>query len=127
MPDDNDAMMTKFIESVTPKLLEALTAQLEPLVEKQIGGLKENSQKLLDEVKDAQRERDAAAQKQTDDFTQLKTLLERGGSPAEIKKSFQPEPIQITREQARDVQLYQRAKAQAAAAGTTLQITENPS
>lgn len=127
MSEDNDAMMTKFIESVTPKLLEALTAQLEPLVEKQIGGLKENSQKLLDEVKDAKRERDAAAQKQTDDFTQMKTLLERGGAPADIKKSLQPEPIQITREQARDVQLYQRAKAQAAAAGTTLQITENPS
>lgn len=122
--DNNDKLMTQFIEKATPALLEALSTQMTEHVEKQIGGLVEQNTKLLDEVKDAKRERDAAAQKQTDDFTQLKTLVERGGSPKDIRDTMNPEPILLTREQARDTVLYRRAKAQAEQNGTTVQITE---
>lgn len=125
--DNNDKLMEQFIEKATPKLLEALSTQLTDHVEKQISGLVDQNTKLLDEVKDAKRERDEAAQKQTDDFTQLKTLVERGGAPAEIHNAMLPEPITLTRDQARDTKLYRHAKAQAEAQGTTLQIVENPS
>lgn len=120
--DNNDKLMEQFIEKATPRLLEALTTQMTEHVEKQIGGLVENSTKLLDEVKDAKRERDEAAKKQAEDFGQLKTLLERGDDPQTVKDALNPEPIKLTREQARDTTIYRRAKAQAEANGTTVQI-----
>ena len=120
--DNNDKLMTAFIEKATPKLLEALSGQLTTHVEKQIGGLVENSKALLDQAKQAQAERDALAAKSAADFGQLKTLLERGESPAAIKSALAPEPIILTREQARDTAVYRRAKAQAQAAGTTVAI-----
>ena len=73
-------------------------------------------------MKDAKRERDEAAAKQAEEFGQIKTLLERGDAPADIKQTLEPEPIRLTRIQARDPQLYRRAKAQAEANGTTVQI-----
>lgn len=127
MPDDNstnDRLMEQFIEKASPKLLEALSGQITAHVEKQISGLVENSKALLDQAKQAQAERDALAEKSAADFTQLKTLLERGESPAAIKSALTPEPITLTREQARDPALYRRAKAQAQAQGTAVQITE---
>ena len=124
MPDDdkNDELMTQFIEKATPKLLEALSTQITEHVEQQIGGLKSASQKMLDEIKDHKRERDETAQKQAEEFGQLKTLLERGDSPAQVKDALNPEPIQLTREQARDTTIYRRAKAQAEANGTRVEI-----
>ena len=124
--DKNDQLMTPFIERATPRLLEALTTQMTEHVEKQISGLVENSTKLLDEVKDAKRERDEAAAKQAEDLGQLKTLLERGDDPKTVKDALQPEPIKLTRTQARDTTIYRRAREQAAANGTTLQILKDP-
>jgi pectin methylesterase-like acyl-CoA thioesterase len=125
MPDDNnDKLMTQFIEKATPKLLEALSGQITAHVEKQIGGLVENSKTLLDQVKQANAERDALTAKNAADFTQLKTLLERGESPAAIKDALNPAPITLTREQARDTVIYRRARDQAARNGTSVQIVE---
>ena len=127
MPDDNttnDRLMEKFIESATPKLLEALSGQITEHVEKQIGGLAAHTKELLSDLKKTQAERDALAKERDNQFTQLKTLLERGESPAAIKSILAPEPITLTREQARSTEIYRRAKAQAQAAGTTIQITE---
>ena len=120
--DNNDRLMEQFIDKATPKLLEAMQTQITEHVEKQIGGLVENSTKLLDEVKDAQRQRDEAVAKQTEDFSQLKNLLESGQTTAEIKDHLNPEPIKLTREQARDRQVYLRAKTQAEQNGTSIQI-----
>jgi len=122
MSDDNDKLMTQFIEKATPKLLEAMTTQVTELVEKQIGGLVENSTKMLDEIKDAKREQAAATQKAADDAQQFKTLLERREDPIDTLDNLNPDPIQLTREQARNTTLYRKAKAQAEAAGTTVQI-----
>lgn len=122
--DTNDKLMAQFIERASPKLLEAMSAQIAALVEKQVGGLAENSKALLDELKQSRAERDALAEKSAADFSQLKTLLERGGSPDEIKSVLNPQPIRLTREQARDVQLYRRAREQAAKNGTSVQIVE---
>ena len=124
MPDDdkNDQLMTAFIEKATPKLLEALSTQITEQVESQIGGLKTASEKMLDEIKDHKRERDEAAEKQAADLGQLKTLLERGDTRAQVKDALNPEPIQLTREQARDTTVYRRAKAQAEANGTRVEI-----
>lgn len=126
MTDENtDKLMTAFIEKATPKLLEALTGHVSEHVQKEISGLVANSKSLLDEVKQARAERDAIAEKTASDFTQLKTLLERGESPAAIKSALKPEPITLTREQARDVSVYRRARAQAQAAGTSVAILDD--
>jgi hypothetical protein len=125
MSENNDKLMEQFIERATPKLFEALQESVSKHVEEQIGGLKDSATKLLDEVKDAQRERTERDEKQQQDFDQLKTLLERGGTPREVHQALSNEPMTITREQARDPQLYRRAKAQAEQAGTTLQIVKN--
>jgi hypothetical protein len=123
MPDDNNSrLMEQFIEKASPKLLEALSGQITAHVEKQISGLVENSKALLDQAKQAQAERDALAEKSAADFGQLKTLLERGESPAAIKSILAPERITLTREQARDVTIYRRAREQAARNGTTVAI-----
>jgi hypothetical protein len=123
--DKNDALMTQFIERATPKLLEAMSAQITTLVEKQVGGLAENSKALLDELKQSKAERDALAEKSAADFTQLKTLLERGDSPAAIKDALKPQQITLTREQARDPAIYRRAKAQAQQSGATVAILDD--
>lgn len=122
--DNNDKLMAQFIERASPKLLEAMSAQIAALVEKQVGGLAENSKALLDELKQARAERDALAEKSAADFSQLKTLLERGESPAAIRDALNPPKITLTREQARDVQLYRRAREQAAKSGTSIEIVE---
>lgn len=125
MSDDNtDKLMSQFIEKATPKLLEAMTAQVNELVEKQISGLKENSQKMLDQLQDAKREQEVATKKAADDALQFKTLIERRDDPKTTLDALNPAPIQLTREQARNTTLYRRAKAQAEAQGTTLQIVE---
>lgn len=123
--DTNDKLMAQFIERASPKLLEAMSAQIAEIVEKRVSGLAENSKALLDELKQSRAERDALAEKSAADFSQLKTLLERGGSPDEIKSVLNPQPIRLTREQARDVQLYRRARDQAAKNGTSVQILED--
>lgn len=123
MPDDNnDRLMEQFIERATPKLLEAMQGALNEKIEAQIGGLKENSQKLLDQLKDAARERNERAAAEKADMDHLKALLERGDGPAAIKNALTPEPIRLTRTQARDAQLYRRAKAQAEKQGTRIEI-----
>lgn len=123
MPDDNnDKLMTAFIEKATPKLLAAMQESVAKLVEDQIGGLKDASQKMLDEIKDQKRAAaDAAAQSKAD-TDRLKALLDRGDDPATINAAFNPDPIRLTRTQARDPQLYRRAKAQAEKMGASVQI-----
>lgn len=123
MPDDqNDKLMDQFIQRATPKLLEAMQEGFAKQIEDSIGGLKRHAEGLLDEVKDAKREREAREKQQTEEFAQLKTLLERGDAPKDIHSNLSPEPIRLTRTQARDSALYRRAKAQAEKAGTTLEI-----
>lgn len=123
MPDDqNDKLMDQFIQRATPKLLEAMQEGFAKQIEDSIGGLKNHAERLLDEVKDAKREREAREKQQAEEFTQLKTLLERGDTPADIRANLAPEPIRLTRSQARDTSVYRRAKAQAEKAGTTLEI-----
>lgn len=120
--DSNDKLMAQFIERASPKLLEAMSAQIAEIVEKRVSGLAENSKALLDELKQSRAERDALAEKSAADFSQLKTLLERGDSPAAIRDALNPPKITLTREQARDVQLYRRAREQAAKNGTSVEI-----
>lgn len=124
MPDENhnDRLMEAFIEKATPRLLEALTEHVSKQVEESISGLKEASAKMLDEIKDQKRAAAEAAAKNEADAAQLKTLLDRKTDPATIKDALTPEPIKLTRMQARDAQLYRRAKAQAEKAGTSIQI-----
>jgi hypothetical protein len=119
--DQNDKLMTQFIERATPKLLEALQSHVAKQVEDSISGLKENSTKLLDELKDAQR---ATAEKD-DVLNQTRQLLETLGkeAPKGTADAFKrPEPVRITREQARDVRAYRAAKAEAEKLGTSVQI-----
>lgn len=122
--DSNDKLMAQFIERASPKLLEAMSAQIAEIVEKRVSGLAENSKALLDELKQSRAERDALAEKSAADFSQLKTLLERGDSPEAIRDALNPPKITLTREQARDVQLYRRAREQAAKNGTSVEIVE---
>jgi nitrogen-specific signal transduction histidine kinase len=123
MPDDqNDKLMEQFIQRATPKLLEAMQEGLAKQIEDQIGGLKANAEKMLDEIKDARRERETREKQQAEEMGQLKTLLERGEAPKDIHRNLSPEPIRLTRTQARDAALYRKAKAQAEKAGTTLEI-----
>lgn len=123
--DNNDKLMTAFIEKATPKLLEALSAQVTEHVEKQIAGLKSASEKMLDEIKDQKRASAEATAKAQAEAGQLKTLLERGDTPKDIHRNLSPDPIRLTRVQARDAQLYRRAKAQAERSGTTLEIVSD--
>lgn len=126
MPDDtNDRLMEQFIEKASPKLLEALSEHVSKQIEDSIGGLKNHAERLLDEVKDAKREREAREKQQAEEIGQLKTLLERGEAPKDIHRNLSPEPIRLTRVQARDAQLYRKAKAQAEKAGTTLEIVSD--
>jgi hypothetical protein len=123
--DNNDKLMEQFIEKATPKLLEALSEQVSKQIEDSIGGLKANSEKMLDELKDRKRAAADATAKDQADTGQFKTLLERNGDPASIKDALSPDPIRLTRTQARDAQLYRRAKAQAEKVGTTLEIVSD--
>ena len=126
MPDDtNDRLMEQFIEKASPKLLEVLSEHVSKQIEDSIGGLKNHAERLLDEVKDAKREREAREKQQAEEIGQLKTLLERGEAPQDIHRNLSPEPIRLTRVQARDAQLYRKAKAQAEKAGTTLEIVSD--
>ena len=126
MPDDtNDRLMEQFIEKASPKLLEALSEHVSKQIEDSIGGLKRHADALLDEVKDAKREREAREKQQAEEIGQLKTLLERGDTPMDIHRNLSPVPIRLTRTQARDSALYRRAKAQAEKAGTTLEIVSD--
>jgi len=120
--DNNDRLMEQFIEKASPKLLEAMSKQVSALVEKQIGGLKTASEKMLDEIKDTKRAQKAETQRAIDNALQFKTLVERREDPKTTLDLLNPAPLQLTREQARNTTLYRRAKAQAEAAGTTLQI-----
>lgn len=123
--DNNDRLMEQFIARATPKLLEALTEQVSKQIEDSIGGLKANSEKMLDELKDRRRAAAEATAKAQAEAGQLKTLLERKGDPASIMDALSPDPIRLTRTQARDAQLYRRAKAQAEKTGTTLEIVSD--
>ena len=125
MPDENDRLMEQFIEKASPKLLEALSEHVSKQIEDSIGGLKNHAERLLDEVKDAKREREAREKQQAEEMSQLKTLLERGDAPKGIHRNLSPDPIRLTRTQARDAQLYRKAKAQAEKAGTTLEIVSD--
>lgn len=122
--DNNDKLMSQFIEKATPKLLEALTEQIKPLIDDQIGGLVKSSTKMLDELQDVKRANAATATKAAEESTQLKTLLERREDPKTTLDLMNPKPIQLTREQARNTTLYRKAKAQAEATGATVQIVE---
>ncbi|WP_170399049.1 hypothetical protein [Ruegeria arenilitoris] len=120
--ENNDKLMEQFIEKATPKLLEAMQDGLSKQIEEQIGGLKDNAAKLLDEVKDAQRERDTREKQHADELTQLKNLLGQNSKPADVKAALTPESVKLTRTQARDPQLYRRAKTLAEQAGTYVEI-----
>lgn len=123
--DNNDKLMEQFIAKATPKLLEALTEQVSKQIEDSIGGLKANSERMLDELKDRKRAAAEATAKAQAEAGQLKTLLERKGDAASIMDALSPDPIRLTRAQARDAQLYRRAKAQAEKTGTTLEIVSD--
>lgn len=123
--DNNDKLMSAFIEKATPKLLEALTEHVSKQIEDQIGGLKTNAEKMLDEIKDQKRAAAEAAAKEHADAGQLKTLIERHADAASIHSALAPEPIRLSRAQARDTILYRRAKAQAEKIGTTLEIVSD--
>lgn len=123
--DNNDRLMEQFIAKATPKLLEALTEQVSKQIEDSIGGLKANSEKMLDELKDRKRAAAEATAKAQVEAGQLKTLLERGDTPKDIHRNLSPDPIRLTRSQARDTALYRRAKAQAEKTGTTLEIVSD--
>ncbi len=120
--ENNDKLMEQFIEKATPKLLEAMQDGLSKQIEEQIGGLKDNAAKLLDEVKDAQRERDTREKQHADELTQLKNLLGQNSKPEDVKAALTPESVKLTRTQARDPQLYRRAKTLAEQAGTYVEI-----
>lgn len=124
MSDDdkkNDALMAKFIESATPKLLEAMSEQIAAKVEEQLGGFKKHAEKLLDDVQDRKREREET-QAQFDQFKQL--LKQNPGDTKPVHDALNPATIQLTRAQARDVTIYRRAKAQAEAQGARIEIVE---
>ena len=123
--DNNDRLMEQFIAKATPKLLEALTEQVSKQIEDSIGGLKANSEKMLDELQDRKRAAAEATAKAQAEAGQLKTLLERKDDPASIRDALSPEPIRLTRSQARDASLYRRAKAHAEKRGTTLEIVSD--
>lgn len=127
MPDDtnNDALMQQFIERAMPKLVEAATPMLTEMVEKQLGGFKENAEKLLDEVQDAKRAQAEAAEKAKADADQFAQLLKQNPTDVDnITKALNPDPIRLTREQMRDPAIYRRAKAEAERTGTTIQRIE---
>lgn len=126
MTDNNEQLMTQFIERATPKLLESMQDTISKMVEDQIGGLVENSTKMLDEIKGRKRELEEAAKKQQEDAGQLQRLLEaHPKNAAAVHDALNPQPVQISKTQALDPALYRRAKAQAEQAGTQLQIVSD--
>lgn len=114
MPDD-DKLMQQFIERATPKLLEAMQESVAKLVEDQLGGFKENAEKLLDEVQDAKRAQAEAAEKAKAEGDQFAALLKQNPTdPKAVTDNFgSRDNVQLTRTQARDPSLYRRAKAEA--------------
>lgn len=123
--DNNDRLMEQFIERATPKLLEAMQASLAEKIEEQIGGLKQASQKMLDEIKDQKRAAAEQVAKDKGEADQFRALLSQRSNPADINAALTPDPIRLTRVQARDPQLYRRAKAQAEKTGTTVEIVND--
>ncbi|WP_157771596.1 hypothetical protein [Thioclava nitratireducens] len=121
-PNADSKLMEQFIENATPKLLEALTEHVSKQVEESISGLKDASQKMLDEIKDQKRAAAAQAAQDKAEADRLKAMLDRKDDAATINAGLTPEPITLTRMQARDPALYRRAKAQAEKQGTTIQI-----
>jgi len=127
MSDDNDkrndALMQQFIERAAPKLLEAMQEQIAAKVEEQLGGFKKHAEKLLDDVQDRKREREETQAK----FEQCEQLLKQNpGDTKPVHDALNPKAIQLTRTQARDPAVYRRAKAQAEATGTRVEIIADP-
>lgn len=120
MPD-NDDQAKALAAALLPHLLASLKADVLPgLIEEQIGGLKKNTEAVLDELKTKTREKSA-----------LETLVERHDAQMKENAALLADPkkpadnkqaVTITREQARDRPAYQAAKALAAERGVPLQI-----
>lgn len=117
MPDDDknqDALMDKFLERITPKLTESILESVTAKVEEQVGGVVAKNQELLAKLKDSK-----------DQSAELTKLIE--GAQRELdaragKTQEKPEAVTISKTDARDVRKYQAAKQQAAEASVPLQI-----
>lgn len=120
----NDAQAEALIAALAPKIAEAIIPKLAEQVETQIKGVIAKNDELLDKLhnmkKDAEIEESgrklesltAAAAKLTsnDDTTPKPMTFERSA------------PVQISRTDARDVQKYRAAKAEAEKQGVDLEI-----
>jgi hypothetical protein len=116
MSDDaNDRQAAALVEALGPKLIEAILPKISESVEGQIKGLKEKNAELLDKL---------AKSKAADPLLeaadrQQKERLNPGGT-FDARKAT--DPIKLRKSDARDVQAYRAAKAEAARLGVGLQI-----
>lgn len=120
MADDDDKskdltpeqQLAKLIETLTPKLADALAPGIRKAVDNQIGGLVKKNDELL---KDLVKAKDGNAE-----------LAKHVSDLEKAKGNFNPdkaaEPVTLTREQARSVTLYRAAKTEAAKRGVPLEV-----
>ena len=115
--DNNDKLMAQFIEAASKNpefitaLKDALTDDVKAVAQKELQPFRENSEKLLDQLKDSQRESDGLTK-----LAQQVAALQ--GKPA------QEAVHQISKQDAKDPVKYRQARAAAEKAGLPLQMVE---
>jgi hypothetical protein len=122
----NDAQAAALAAALLPHLIESLKTDVIPqLMEEQIGGLKKNTETMLDELKTARAQKDDLSKLLDDHQKQMdltKVLTDQKKPPAPDASA----PVVITREQARDRQVYLAAQADAAKRGVKFHIGAAP-
>lgn len=123
MPDTNDDQAKALATALLPHLIASLKTDVLPgLIEDQIGGLKKNTEAVLDELKSKTREKSAlenlleAVDKRDKDNALKSALPDRGNTDKD--------PVRLTREEARDRRKYLDAQALAAKRGVPFEITD---
>lgn len=117
--DPNDTQAKALIDALGPKVAEAILPSIQAAVEDQMKGLKQKNDELLDKLA------------KTKEFQTLDALLAAadGQQRARLDRdgNFQPQSggpdaVRLKKSDARDVQNYRKAKAEAERLGVPLRI-----
>ncbi|WFE74252.1 hypothetical protein [Roseinatronobacter sp. S2] len=117
--NDNDKQAAALIAALGPKVAEAILPALQKQVEEQIGGVLKKNDELLDKLAKT-RELDALDRLVAAADSQQRARLDKDGTFQ--PKSGGPTSVRLKKSDARDVQSYRAAKAEAERLGIPLEI-----
>ena len=129
-PTDNDAQAKALVAALAPLIAEAIIPQLAAKVEEQVKGIKAKNDELLDKLHNVTKDQEIADKIKAGEELAAKTKALLEGTVPKTDKGLVDfrkagEPLRISREDARDVQKYKKAKALAAEQNVPLEIVQD--